>query len=187
MRCPNTIIHAGNGVECAVVVVQGKARRRRIANLFKEEQHRPVPPQPCNPPRSVLTLEVNLKDALIVLLLIELMHLQSAQLLFLGSRNGEVRKERGTDTAAIMVREHRVTLRAFCEPNRQDLAFVPKRYKETPGCADSTRKHNDTWFTRDDVYRDRSTARWHGDSANRTDGAGTTGWITPAHSTGQWC
>ncbi len=35
MRCPNTCIHAGNGVECTVVVVQGKARRRRIDQPFQ--------------------------------------------------------------------------------------------------------------------------------------------------------
>jgi hypothetical protein len=39
-------------VEYVVVVVQGKARRRRIANRFKEEQRRHAPPQPSNPPRS---------------------------------------------------------------------------------------------------------------------------------------
>jgi len=50
-----------DGVECAVVVVHGKARRRRIAILFKEEQRRHAPSQPRNPPRSVLTHWVGIK------------------------------------------------------------------------------------------------------------------------------
>jgi len=44
-----------DGVECAVAGVQGKARRRGIANLFKEEQRSHALLQPCNPPRSALT------------------------------------------------------------------------------------------------------------------------------------
>ena len=66
------------------MVVQGKARRRRIANLFKEEQRRHAPPQPRNPPRSALTHWVNLEYAYFLLLLILLTHSRSGQLLFLG-------------------------------------------------------------------------------------------------------
>ncbi len=73
-----------DGVERAVVVAHGKARRRRIANLFKKEQRRHAPPQPCNPPRSALTFWVNFKYALILLILIELIYSRSGQLLFLG-------------------------------------------------------------------------------------------------------
>ena len=105
-------------MECAVVVVQGKARRRRIANLFKgkvrstervhmevhpgpnggagqrshSEQRRHAPPQPRNPPRSALTHWVNLEYAYFFLLLILLTHSRSGQLLFLGLRNDVVDK-----------------------------------------------------------------------------------------------